>query len=126
MGPRPFWTLTEIAALLDRRSILSFMKLVGPRSPYSSWWAVVALSASPPILRRLPRSGAFTPTASVGPCPFNVGDAVTRGAGGAVVPPPGQSVWGVFDAEASSTPIGIVADLDGTVTIKSQIGHQPE
>jgi hypothetical protein len=52
-------------------------------------------------------------------CSFNVGDSVTRGGIGAIVPAEGQAVSGIADGPKSSASIEITTSQDGVVTISS-------
>jgi hypothetical protein len=51
-------------------------------------------------------------------CDFNVGDTLTFGSVGAVVPPPGQGVTGVADGTHGGSSITIETSADGVVTVQ--------
>lgn len=80
--------------------------------------AVLALS----VLLLVPATSAFaaahapdaTPT-----CAFGVGDTITRGGIGAVVPAPGNGVSGDADGPNSASSLSIQVDGDGVVTIEA-------
>lgn len=58
-------------------------------------------------------------------CAFDVGDTVSRGGMGAVVPPRGQSVSGHADGVSSSSEITIETGADGVVTITGSRDGEP-